>query len=112
MNPEKDLLTDDEIPTFTDAQQDFINEAIAHTRRQTLNENAISRNNERDYYEKQLQEMSERISTMQQDQREQMIQMAQQRQRDLPDTYTSSSVENPKHAFETPKVQRPQDMAY
>jgi hypothetical protein len=112
MNPEKDLLTDDEIPTFTDAQQDFINEAIAHTRRQTLTENAISRNNERDYYEKQLQEMSERISTMQQDQREQMIQMAQQRQRDLPDTYTSSSVENPKHAFETPKVQRPQDMAY
>jgi hypothetical protein len=41
-----------------------------------------------------------------------MIQLAQQRQRDLPDTYTSSSAENPKHAFETPKFHRPQDMAY
>jgi hypothetical protein len=112
LNPETDLPTKEEIPMFTDAQQEFINQAIAQTRRQTLAENEISRDDERHYYEKQLQEIHERILNMQQDQREQMIQMARQAHRDLPHSHTSSSVENPKHAFETPKVQRPQDKAY
>jgi hypothetical protein len=41
------------------------------------------------------------------------MQMAQQqRTRTLHDLHTSSSVENPKHTFETAKVQRPQDTAY
>jgi hypothetical protein len=74
---------------LTDAQQEFINQAIAQTRCQTLAENAISRDDERSYYEKKLQEM------------------ARQAKRDLPDSLTSSSVENPRHAFETPKVQQP-----
>jgi hypothetical protein len=72
---------------FTDAQQQFINEAIAQTqtRRQTLAENAISRDDERSYYEKHLTEMHELMTLMQQDQRELMINMQQQAQRDLHD---------------------------
>ncbi len=58
--------------------------------------------------------MKEQMVQMQQEQQEQ-IALLQQEQRELHlnNTRTSSSVPaNPKHAFETPKAQRPQDKEY
>ena len=48
---ENTALTDEaQVPMLTDAQQQFFNDAIAQTRRQTLMENEITRDEERQLF--------------------------------------------------------------
>ncbi len=108
------LTEDAEIPMFSDAQKNFFNDAIAQTRRQTLLENANSREEERSIFQQQFEYMKEQMVQMQQEQQEQ-IALLQQEQRELHlnNVRTSSSVPaNPRHAFKTSKAQRPQDKEY
>jgi hypothetical protein len=106
---EHTALTDEaQVLMLTDAQQQFFNDAIAQTRRQTLMENEITRDEERQLFQQQFESMREQMAQMKQEQQDQ-IQISTMLQAQL----TSSSVaETSKHAFETPKAQRPQDKAY
>ncbi len=61
------LTADDEVPMLSDAQQTYFNDAIAHTRRQTLLENANSREEERNIFRQQLEYMQEQMVQMQQE---------------------------------------------
>jgi len=105
---------DADMPMLTEAQQNFFNDAIAQTRRQTLLENANSREEERNIFQQQLEYMHEQMAQMKQEQQEQIATLLQEnRDMHLQHVRTSSSVvANPTHAFETPKAQRPQDKAY
>ena len=48
------LTEDAQVPMLTDAQQQFFNDAIAQTRRQTLLENEITRDEEHNIFQRQL----------------------------------------------------------
>ena len=100
------LTEDAQVPMLTDAQQQFFNDAIAQTRRQTLLEHDIIRDEERHTFQQQLQYMQEQMAHMKQEQQAQIATMMEAQR-------TSSSVAaTSKHAFETPKAQRPQDKEY
>ena len=51
------LTEDAQVPMLTDAQQQFFNDAIAQTRRQTLLENEITRDEERQLFQQQFESM-------------------------------------------------------
>ena len=101
-----ELTDDDLVPILSDAQQQFFNDAIAQTRRQTLMENEITRDEERKAFSQQLHYMQAQMEQMKHEQQEQIAIMLEAHR-------TSSSVTaKSTQAFETPKAQRPQDKAY
>ena len=66
-------LTDEaQVPMLTDAQQQFFNDAIAQTRRQTLMENEITRDEERQLFQQQFESMREQMAQMKQEQQDQI----------------------------------------
>jgi hypothetical protein len=106
-NKDDDFSTLPEVPGSTDTQRPTgddlmeplkVTSCIADTQRRLEKENQ----EERRYYEQSINAMRAEMNAMRED------------YNDLQRSRSSSVAENPtqKHAFETPKVQRPQDKAY
>jgi hypothetical protein len=94
----KTLTIDDSMEPLSDQQKDFLQSFIDDTRYRMEAEQW----EERTFYEEALSRMREQMEEMREDYND------LRRSRSSPVTEITSQ----KHAFETPKVQRPQDKAY
>ena len=83
---------------LNDQQKDFLQSCIDSTR----NRLEAEQRDERRFYEEAIARMKEQMDEMREDYND------LRRSRSSP----VAEITNPKHAFETPKVQRPQDKAY
>jgi hypothetical protein len=91
-------LTTDNMEPLSDQQKDFFNSYLDDARNRMEEE----RREERKFYEETISRMKEQMEEMREDYND------LRRSRSSP----VAEITNPKHAFETPKVQRPQDKAY
>ncbi len=91
-------LTMDNMEPLSDQQKDFFHSYLDDARNRMEEE----RREERKFYEETISRMKDQMEEMRED------------YNDLRRSRSSPVVDNPnpKHAFETPKVQRPQDKAY
>jgi hypothetical protein len=94
----KDLTGGSLMEPLSDQQKDFFHSYLDDARNRMEEE----RREERKFYEETISRMKEQMEEMRED------------YNDLRRSRSSPVIENPnpKHAFETPKVQRPQDKAY
>jgi hypothetical protein len=94
----KALTIDDPMEPLSDQQKYFLTSCIADTQRRLEKENQEVRR----FHEQSINEMREEMNAM------------RENYNDLQRSRSSSVAEHPtqRHAFETPKVQRPQDKPY